>query len=169
MHAVPYGQTHLNLYICYSFHARHSCFILGNSALYIIRSPTARQASYLQHPGLTLWLALQSSRADLTRSEAKLAETLASMDSMDKTLAAQIERTEELQSQIQLSQDRVAEAEAAAVAAEEDLKSAEQKMAELTGSLDSARVNHDQVVAELQQQHADQTQVGCCSSCCDVL
>lgn len=112
---------------------------------------------------------LQLSRADLTRSEAKLAETLASMDSMDKTLAAQTKRTEELQSQIQLSQDRVAEAEAAAVAAHADVKSAEQKMAELTDSLDSARVNHDQVVAELQQQHADQTQVGCCSSCCGVL
>ena len=96
----------------------------------------------------------------MKRSEDKLAETLASMESMDQSLAAQTKRTEGLQSQLQLSQDRVAEAEAAAAAAEADIKLAEQKMAELTDSLNSARVNHDQVVAELQQQHADQTQVG---------
>ena len=96
----------------------------------------------------------------MQRSEDKLAETLASMESMDQSLAAQTKRTEDLQSQLQLSQDRVAEAQAAAAAAEADIKLAEQKMAELTDSLDSARVNHDQVVAELQQQHADQAQVG---------
>lgn len=111
-------------------------------------------------PALIFWLSLQSSKADLKRSEDKLAGTIASMDSMGKSLEAQTKRTDELQSQIQLSQNSVAEVQAAAAAAEADVKSAEQKVAELTDSLDSAKLNHDQVVEELQQQHIDQTQVG---------
>lgn len=103
---------------------------------------------------------LQTSRADLKRSEGKLADTLASMDFLDKSLTAQTKRTEELQSQVKHSQDRVVKAQAAAAAAEVDLKSAEQKVAELADSLDTAKLNHEQAIEELQQQHTGQTQVG---------
>lgn len=109
---------------------------------------------------MTFDISLQVSRADLKRSEDKLAETLASMDSVGKSLEAQTKRTEDLQSQVQQSQDRVTEAQAAAAAAEVELKSAEQKVAELADSLDSAKLNREQAVKELQQQHSGQTQVG---------
>lgn len=108
---------------------------------------------------LTLEIPLQVSRADLKRSEDKLAETLVSMDSVGKSLEAQTKRTEDLQSQVQQSQDRVTEAQAAAAAAEVELKSAEQKVAELADSLDSAKQNREQAIKELQQQHTGQTQV----------
>ena len=93
---------------------------------------------------------------------------LASMDSVSQDLTAQTQRTEELQSQVRQSQDRVVEAQAAAATAEVDLKSAEQKVAELTNSLGTAKLNREQAIEELQQQHTDQTQVGsvtCCMFC----
>lgn len=113
-------------------------------------------------------LFLQSTKEELARIEDKLAETLAGMQSVEADLAAQTKRTEGLQDQVQLAQDRVAEARAATAAADVDLRSAEQRVAELTNSLDTAEVNHDQAVTELQQQHSDERQV-CPHTVCSIL
>ena len=111
---------------------------------------------------------LQLTKEELAHTEDKLAETLAAMQSVETGLAAQTKRTEGLQDQVRLAQDRVAEARAATAAADVELRSAEQRVAELTDSLDTAKMNHDQAVIELQQQHSGETQV-CHHAFCPIL
>lgn len=101
----------------------------------------------------------QVAKADLSTMKGKLAETTASLESVEADLTEKTRHASQLESQVQAAQDRAADSRADAVAAQNNLDAAEHKAAELTDSLCSAQASHSQAVDELQQQHVDDIRV----------